>query len=199
MERERVVMIARDLVVRLGQSCERIHVAGSVRREVPAVKDLEIVYIPRMEVVQAGLFPDLDQKRPLTDETIEQLVEGGVLRWDTRVKRNGPKYKRLIHTASGLVVELFAARPENWGLILALRTGPGDFNHKLVKRRSQGGAMPSDMRMDGGFLWRGGEKIPTPTEEAFFGALGLPVIPPRERSVERLEQVLVESLAEAEV
>jgi DNA polymerase/3'-5' exonuclease PolX len=190
MERERAVMVARELAARMGPSCERIHVAGSVRRREPHVKDLEIVHIPKVEIVQAALFYDLDRKRSLVDAAIEQLVKDGVLKWDKRVKRNGPKYKRLIHAASELVVELFAAQPENWGLILALRTGPYDFNRRLVTCRRFGGAMPNDMRMDDGFLWRDRERLVTPSEEAFFGEMGLPVIPPRERSVETLERTL---------
>ena len=177
--------IAAELLDALAPACERVEVAGSVRRRVPAPKDIEIVFVPRLVRKRVDLFTYADV--PATDEAIAGLVARGVLVWDDETPRNGPKYKRLVHTAGGAVVELFAATPENWGLILALRTGPGEFNRLLVTRRCYGGAMPDGMRMQGGYLWQGLERLESPDEETFFAQMGIPCWPPQERSAERLK------------
>ena len=177
--------IADGLIEALAPACEWIGVAGSIRRRKPNPKDVEIVYVPRLETRQVDLFGTTEQV-PLTDQVVAWLVKAEILAWDEEIKRRGPRYKRLIHVETGAVVELFAARADNLGLILALRTGPGEFNRILVTARRYGGAMPAGMRMRDGFLWRGGRRLETPTEEEFFAALDLPCWPPEERTADRL-------------
>ena len=113
---------------------------------------------------------------------------------DAEIKRDGPRYKRLIHVRTGAVVEIFAAEPENWGYLLALRTGSADFMHKLVTARAYGGAMPPGRCVKSGWLWRYSEgrmrELPTPTEEAFFHEVEMPCWLPEERSVSRLAEFL---------
>jgi len=184
MDLEYAERIAGEIVKVLEPACERIEVAGSIRRRKAEPKDIEIVFIPRMEERPVSLFDT--EPAPMTDRMLELMMECGLLQRDRSVKRWGPKYKRLVHPASGMVVELFAATAENWGLILALRTGPGDFNKVLVSKPWAGGAMPFDMRMDQGFLWRDGVRLETPCEASFFGALGVPCWAPEERTVARL-------------
>lgn len=178
-------VVADEVVEVLAAACERIEVAGSIRRGKARVKDVEIVLIPRTGQRQVGLWEY--EEYPLVDPVLEGMVGAGVLAWDEVVKRRGPKYKRLVHVASGLVVEVFGATAENWGLILAIRTGPAEFNKRLVSKGWHGGAMPLEMRMDGGFLWLRGERVVTETEEAFFEALGVPCWEPGERSGEGLK------------
>lgn len=188
MELKKARQVAWGIIEELTPYCERVIVGGSIRREKAQVKDIEIVLIPRMVTEQVDLFGGTREFSAL-DGIIYRLVNRMVLRWDDAVKRRGEKYKRLIHNASGMVVELFAAQPENWGLILTLRTGPGEFNKVLVNRF--GGAMPSDMEMRGGFLWRRGERLETPTERVFFEEVGVPFWVPEERTAERLREWLV--------
>ena len=182
--------IADEVMEALGGFCERIAVAGSIRRRKPIVKDVEIVYIPRLIDRQVDLFTWASV--PMTDEVIADLVHQKILTWDAEVKRRGPKYKRLVHVQTGVVVELFTAQPDNWGLILALRTGPADFNVLLVSKPWHGGAMPLDMGMKGGYLWREGRRLETPDEATFFDELGIPLWPPHERTAGRLRAWLYE-------
>jgi len=176
--------VAREVIGALWPACERVEVAGSVRRRKLAPKDIEIVFIPKMVERPTDMFNTTHE--PATDLVVDRLVEQKVLAWDEDVKRNGPRYKRLIHVAEKVVVELFAAQADNWGLILALRTGPGDFNKMIVSHPWQGGAMPMDMMMQDGYLWRRGEKLASRSEEKFFEQMGLPYWSPEARSVERL-------------
>ena len=184
-EAEKVGM---EVVEALAGGCERIMIAGSVRRGKREPKDIEIVFIAALVDAQIDLFT-----RGLVSSfegRLDRVVDDGLLAWDEEVVRRGPKYRRLVHVATGMVVELFRAERANWGLILALRTGPGDFNKLLVTRSWDGGAMVADMKMEGGYLWRRGMRMETATEETFFAALGLPCWEPGERTVKRLREGL---------
>ena len=47
-------------------------------------------------------------------------------------------------------VDLFQViEPVQWGVVYAIRTGPGDFNHLLVTNRRFGGACPPDRKVAG--------------------------------------------------
>lgn len=194
--------IANEIIQALRPQCSEIHAAGSVRRRASNVKDVEIVYISHTSSQQMPLFNSVTQPTAHTpaqtyfhaNNAIAKLIDEGVLVKDTVVKRWGSKYKRCIHCASGIVIELFRATVRNWGYIFALRTGPEDFNKILVTSRSQGGALPPHITLQGGYVWNteGLTLIPTPTEQAFFAILDLPVIPPHERTVERLKHCIQE-------
>lgn len=180
------VEVAMQCLRRLAPACERVCIAGSIRRHKPCCKDVEIVYIPRMAREKVDLFSYDDV--PRTEGRIRALAEDGFWTFDQEVKRNGPKYKRLIHTGSSMTIELFRAWPQNWGLVMAIRTGPADFNKILVNRF--GGAMPVDMQMRDGHLWRRNNLVETPTETAFFNALDLPYWAPQIRTTDKLRSYL---------
>jgi len=186
MKREKALAAANDVMDRLAPAVDRIRVAGSVRRGLDEVKDVELVYVPRLVAAQRTLF-EMGMV-PATEAKIYELMQLGVLRLDQQVLRNGPKYKRVIHVASGVVVELFLATPDNWGLILALRTGPAEFMKVLVSHEWQGGVMPVGMKMQGGYLWRDGQRLSTPTEESFFQEMGLQMWQPEWRTAGRLRE-----------
>lgn len=184
MQLQHAENIAQELLRTLASCCERIEVAGSVRRRKAQVKDLEIVYISKTGVFQNGtLFPI---EGALIDQGLALLVERGILGWDYDTPRNGPKYKRLVHLNSGLVVELFAAQPSTWGYILALRTGPAEFNQRLVSPPWKGGIKPLNLSFVDGVVLCHGVPVEVPDELAFFRLFGLPVIAPEQRGAEIL-------------
>ena len=191
MRLEQARKLGMEVVEEMAPGCDRVVMGGSVRRGVAVVKDVEIVYLARMEECQADMFR-VDQV-PATERLIARLVDREFWQFDEQVRRNGPKYKRMIKmTRDGqrMVVELFRAEIENWGLVLALRTGPGDFNRLLVDRMR--GAMPVEMVMRDGWLWRRGELVKTVTEEGFFEEIGVPCWPPHQRTAVRLARFLFE-------
>lgn len=190
--------IAAEVCKLLAPACERAAVAGSVRRQRAQVGDIEIAYVSRTESVKVG-FWDVEEVL-LSEERIQELVQAGVWRFDEKLPRNGPKYKRLRwgRNGDGPVIELFRAEPENWGLIYALRTGSAEFMHAIVTpqhlmrsghlRKGDLALMPDGMWMKDGRLWTMGEgvgriQLITATEEEFFAAVGLPVFPPEEREI----------------
>ncbi len=181
--------LAQEMVGRLQADCERIEVAGSVRRKKSEPHDLELVVIPRFEERRVNLLES--EQVSMLEVNLYALCISGVMAFDSSVKRNGPRHKRLLHLESQAVVEIYAAEWANWGLILALQTGPADFNKLLVTNVAYGGAMPLTMRMQDGWLWRRGERVETRSEDEFFGALDLPTWYPEVRSVHVLQSFLL--------
>lgn len=127
--------VADELCAALQPVCERITVAGSLRRQKPTVGDVEILYIRMTEI-----RPDPDDMFAtitvnLADEVIAELERTGVLERRRNVNGSemfGPKNKLMRHRASGMPVDLFAATPENWWNYLVCRTGPAESNTRIA-------------------------------------------------------------------
>lgn len=190
--------VAGRVLSRMRPYCVRVALAGSVRREVPQVKDIEIVFQPRMvpssfgrEDAVATLFDVADvegeQLAPATEVMVRDLSSSGFWHLDTKLKRDGERYKRLV--CEGVVVELFRASEVNWGYILVLRTGPAEFGHHLVMAQWEGGFLPVDVRVADGLVRRRGVVVPVPSEQEFFAIWGLDYIAPTHRSVGALRMV----------
>lgn len=176
--------IAKDLAGRIARelspACARIEIAGSVRREKPEIGDIEIVCIPNR---QLNLFNEPGAS--LLDICLEELIANERI---TKGDRWGTNYKKF-HPAAApdLSVDLFITTPEQWGVIYTIRTGSAAFSHKLVTPKSQGGLLPSHLKVSGGRLWNGGEALHTPEEEDVFQAAGLTWLAPADREVGTFE------------
>lgn len=182
--------IARDLVELLEPCCLTIAIAGSIRRRKPLVKDIEILAVPKTISEPINLFGDVHRERDLLDEEVRAWLEAGTVqpRLDVNGRQAiGTRYKRLLFR--DVSVDLFTARWENYGLVLAIRTGPAEFSKRLVSRTIQGGLLPFGywVGKEGGdttkpsYLWCGNAVIPTPTEESLFAAIGVTWTRPEDR------------------
>src|ERR1044071_2059762 len=74
---EEALRVALGLRTALEDYCERIEIAGSLRRKRPLVSDIELVFIPKMEERADGLF----DRKPfdLAHEAIERMLVCGML------------------------------------------------------------------------------------------------------------------------
>lgn len=185
--------VAGELVAALAPGCERIAIAGSIRRQKPQVHDIELVAMPRVRAVSDGSLWGTTVDVDLLEETLGRMLRaGGIARRAVTLHRAdgsseashrmGPRYKALVY--GGLPVDLFVVRPPaEWGVVFALRTGPGDWNTRLVTdahrylRAVEGGAR----------LRAGGRYIACPEEEDFFTAIGQPWVDPPDRRVDRVD------------
>jgi DNA polymerase/3'-5' exonuclease PolX len=139
---------AQEILDHLAPACQRIAVAGSIRRQTKYIGDVEIVAIPR--------YPDDLFGQPATtghshlDLKLIQLLDDGTIQ---RGDRQGPRYHQYTLPRFDLQLDLFITNPERWGLIYTLRTGSADFSRWLVTPRASGGALPSGHYIKDGRLW----------------------------------------------
>lgn len=166
--------MACGLVERLRPACQRIEIAGSIRRKKTMIGDIEIVAIPT----------------PITDLFGEPagttLVDATLAAWPVRLIKNGQKYKQFqFEGKSGEVytVDLFLQpSPATWGVNFMIRTGSPEFSKRMVTKRSLGGYMPDDLRVDEARVWRNGVVLDTPEEADVFDLWGMDFIEPEDRA-----------------
>lgn len=162
MKLEKAHAIANKVKAELEPHCERIEIAGSIRRKKPEVGDIEIVAIPKPYNI--GLF--------------ESGIATVVNQWK-KVKGELPcKYTQRI-LPHGIKLDLFFAQPNNWGLIYALRTGSANYSHQVLASEwvSQG------YRSEGGLLYYNGSNIILKEEEDLFKLLKLKYMEPEFRNI----------------
>lgn len=207
MDRTTAIAIAKQVVAEIEPYTTQLIVAGSLRRRLAFVGDIELCAVPKVETVETEV-PDLfgGQKHTdtvdLLDATMTMLLDKG--RVERRRKADGslmgwgPRSKYV--TFNGARVDLFCAvndwdkeqaqaEPDRFGWLLVLRTGPYKFSKQLVvakgKRTNDGrpGLMPPHLISEGGWLrYRTSrETIPTSDERSVFDLFQIPYVEPWER------------------
>jgi DNA polymerase (family 10) len=150
--------LACDLVAALraaGSFISDVSYAGSVRRGAPTVSDLDLVAAADDARMVLAAFAALPHVAAVTQHN-ERRID---------VQLQNSKHCTLV-----------VVPPPMWGAALAVWTGSAAHCGRLhALAEQQGFALRDDA------LWRGDHLISTPTETAFFQALGLPFIPPELR------------------
>ena len=159
---EQALEIAEKVKARLAPHCDRIEIAGSIRRKKPFVKEIEIVAIPKPYDI--GLF--------------ESGIATVVNQWP-KVRGELPcKYTQRI-LPEGIKLDLFFAERDNWGIIFVMRTGSANYSYlELALRWSYMG-----YKCEGGYLYKNAERIDISKEEDLFKLLDLPYVEPEERNI----------------
>jgi len=168
--------IAATIVADLAPVCMRIEVAGSVRRGKDVVGDIELVVIPRYE--PTGLFGDRT-----TNALWTHLHASDAYRFLKGDNPDGRYYQLALSTHDDLQVDLFLARPDNWGLTLLVRTGSAAFSTSILARwkKIQGIGWEQPGSVDGRLVDRTGRAIPTPEEDTVFALVGMRPVDPTHR------------------
>lgn len=167
--------IARNLVSQLSDSCERIKVAGSVRRRRPDVGDIEILAIPAMGTESTGdlfgtLKPYSELDRKLTSLVLQGILEYRITKAGNIV--NGEKIKLFRDLESGIPLDVFTTNQKSWWNYLVCRTGPAESNTRLAMRAKTMGLKWEPY--SSGFLVREtGERIVCKSEREVFETLDL--------------------------
>lgn len=174
MTLKRAQTIAERFIKLIAPACLKYSIAGSVRRECAMVGDLEVVAIPLDEFSMGRIFV----------ENYPGLVV------------NGTRLKRFKYPESGVQIELYLTTIQDYGRILAIRTGSSAYSHHLAVRWGRiGWAGTEDgLRRKSECVRKSTWKIkpeyklcPTlppvfDTEEKFFNFLGIEYIHPKARS-----------------
>src|SRR5260370_33186403 len=106
--------VARRIVDELRPACDRIEIAGSLRRGSNTVHDVDIVLLPKEGREGFSL-----ESSTLLEGLIGQLVARGSL---TPV-RGKEKIKCFVATKTGILVDVYVAKRETRATLLSIRVG----------------------------------------------------------------------------
>lgn len=170
MKLERAIRIAHKIAAALQPLCERLEIAGSVRRARTVVNDVDLVLLPRPGQTDAIKARCRERCTPVTDGAQNSI------------------FRMQLPDLTQLQLDLFFARPAsadllervhgNFGSILLCRTGSKEHNIWLVEHAKRIGLEWAPYR---GVLDAAGRVIASETEVDIFNALDLQFIPPEGR------------------
>jgi len=128
--------IAENLKQCLEPYCEKIYIAGSIRRKKQEVKDIELVLIPKKSMhKETNLFGEtVREYKVVHPESVKELhaigkVEKGKV--DGRYMKI--EVKQLVESVEHLIsLDLFMPRKEDFYRQLAIRTGSADYAHRYI-------------------------------------------------------------------
>lgn len=162
MELRKATQIADELVSKLRPYCDRIEIAGSIRRGKKEIHDIDIVAI-------------LDQDRLFNGGYLGEKHLIGTMAWSVRA--NGRSLASFIYRS--VSVDIYWATPQNWATLLLIRTGSKEHNIRLCQLARQKGWQ---LKANGAGLFNEhNQRIAGDTEEDIFEALGIVFIPPEKR------------------
>ena len=177
MRLEDARFLAEKVCAVLRPFCERVVVAGSVRRGRAEVNDVDIVAMPKPVDLPGALGGTAHFGE---SQVWKDLVPKALVKWGLKLEASGQELLRLSFPLTGFQVDVYRARPETWGVILLVRTGSKEHNVKLCTlARSKGlklSACEGVVSQDGF-----GQIIASKTEEEIFAALGLAFVEPKDR------------------
>lgn len=172
MELNQAKIIAERYVERLRPHCERIAIAGSIRREVSEVNDIEIVCIPKRTLTKRtdDLFGS-DVVEVVSSDfqfEINQLEK-------VKGEPSGKYTQRL--TPEGIKIDFFMCRKANWGFIFTIRTGSARYSKMLADRWVKLGYKGIE-----GYLYKDNVKYDINEEWELFDLLNMKYVEPTERN-----------------
>ena len=179
--------VAESLRAALAPGCERIEIAGSLRRRKATVGDVELLYIPRRgEAVAPGEM--LPAPCDLSSLVIAEMEATGRLARrlkTTGAETFGERNKLMLDVPSGIPVDLFATDAASWFNYLVCRTGGVESNVQIAGRAKARGYRWNPCGV--GFTWLSdGEVFAMGSEAEVFAFVGLPYREPWERETGKI-------------
>jgi len=171
MELTKAKKIAEEVVVLLEGACEKIEIAGSIRRRKPEVGDIEILCVPKFEEGIDLLDAELGGLMIQQIFTHRRNRRGSIM--------YGRENKFLLHKPSGIGVDIFSTTMERWPVAMVVRTGGKETNIEISRRAQERG-----MRFHAygqGFTQADGTELVCSSEQDVFKAVGLRYLEPWER------------------
>jgi DNA polymerase/3'-5' exonuclease PolX len=182
MKLSRATAYADKLVKWLDPYCERIAVAGSIRRERPNCNDVDLVVLCKIDYKL-----DLLGAIQSTHKPLHAFLTGYVADQDGRAQwlagQDKPDGRNFLIQLPKCQLDIFCATIHTWGSLLLCRTGSKEHNIWLCSRAIRFGTHWNPYQG----LASGGEVI-AHSEEAIYAALKLPWIAPRDRELSSLRR-----------
>ncbi|HEX9262437.1 MAG TPA: hypothetical protein VF893_07915 [Candidatus Bathyarchaeia archaeon] len=154
--------LANQIKAAVETHCDKIEIAGSIRRRRPVIHDIDFVAVAKTDTEWQKINEELRKLKAKPNCAGSSLI------------------KAYVPCQNGLFqVDFYRAKAENYGIHLLIRTGSADHNMWLA-----GVAISKGMRLkysEG--LIKEGKPIAGETEESVFAALSLPRTLPSEREI----------------
>ena len=201
---------AKKIAIQAGEKikpfCDRINIAGSIRRGKSEVHDIELVCQPKkVKVGSVDLFGEDTRKEEVHAEFVKTVMSLGKV---IKGKPDGRMMQIELHNpfdgARTIMLDLFMPQPADYYRQFAIRTGSADYSAKVIAEgwRRKGFVGTSDgLRMEEQCVgskdpktmkvkWRcivDNPELPPAwqSEEEFFSWLGVQYIPPAIRYITR--------------
>ena len=178
--------LASEVKRQLAPYTYRIDIGGSIRREKPVVKDIEIVMIPKTVPYESKELFNNQPPKMVRHPTLVRIIN----QWE-KVKGdaiNGKYMQREMQLLAedypgiperSIKIDIFTATRENYGYIFAIRTGPDTFSHEVLAK----GWVAAGYKGHDGSLVKAatGEVVPIPEEKDLFNLVGIKYIEPHLR------------------
>jgi len=154
--------IAAQVKATVDALCDRVEVAGSIRRQKTKVHDIDFVAVAKSDADWLKINEKLKQLKAKPNCSGNSVI------------------KAFVPCKDGLFqVDFYRAKPSTFGILLLIRTGSADHNMWLA-----GHAFSKGMRLkysEG--LIKNGVSVAGETEQSVFEALSLPYQHPTQREV----------------
>jgi DNA polymerase (family X) len=150
--------LAREIIAALRSAYPGLiatEIAGSLRRAVPTIGNVNLVAAAADPSAAVAAFASLPHVAEIT-------------------RRDDSRLDAVLH--NGKVCTLAISDHDSWGATLALWTGSAAHRERLTALAAERG-----FTLDDSQLGRDDSRLVTPDENAFYGSLGLPWIPPELR------------------
>ena len=159
--------ISASVCKHLAPYCEKIEVAGGVRRgNTKNLTTIDIVAISKMDM-QPDIFM---QMQPAGRDRLFRHIRRA---YDVQGGGKDGQKQVVFRVCDNIAVRVSLATPETWGYILALRTGPPGLSKALVIKLKKAGYEPAK-----GKLLRDRKTVPVPIEQAVFAMAGVKYVTP---------------------
>jgi DNA polymerase (family 10) len=172
LDLKEAVEAAQQVKAAVSAHCDKIEVAGSVRRQKPKVHDIDFVVVAKSDNEWQKISEALKRMKAKPDCSGNSLM------------------KAYLPIRNGLFrVDFYRAKPSTFGIHLLIRTGSAEHNMWLA-----GYAISKGMRLkysEG--LIKEDKAIAGETEQGVFEALGLPYSSPSQREIVDSKPVWIHS------
>lgn len=118
--------LAIDICYKLQPHCDKINLAGGVRRRKPDCHDIEVICLPK-QIVLKDLFdaPIGSMVDPAFSTTVQKELG--------KVVKGKPEGRMMqIKLPENIMLDLFMPQPDDYFRQYAIRTGSADFSHTII-------------------------------------------------------------------
>ena len=172
MNRKEALYLLQPVMSQLQPHCQKIELAGDLRRGAAEVIGATILCIPQMVRVphQESLFGGAAEKVEVRDPKFCEVVDSLTPLYGTSLQL---RFSRLV---GGLHIFFHVVQENSWGLMLHQLSGTPEYNDSMRRRLESFGYRLKDDQ-----LLHNGRPVAVPDEQTLYRFAQLPYTPPEMR------------------